>query len=533
MNAGGGDEFEHRGALRLENPALAIVLITACWLVTAGALGLMEPTETRYGEIAREMLASGDWLVPRLDGIHHFHKPPLAYWAAASGMALWGVGAFGARLGVVLAAIVTLAATAWAATRRFSALAIDAGTAVWVLASMMLFAVVGRALASDPFLAAAVALYWALAPSTWALAALAVGFMAKGPVVFVHTALPVLITALLARDHRALRWLGPRHGWWAFAAVALPWYLAVVATHRGLLGYFLDNQLWERYATTVHRRAEPPWYFLVVLIGGALPWTGAMGAGLVRTWRQRESLESRLLIAWLLVPVVFLSVSGSKLPAYLLPCLPAGALLAVRGVESRAARAVAALALVAIAVAGLLTGARLLAGPDARGAIGLPPLAVVSCVMIGLAALAAARGRIAASGCLVSVALVMVCLAVSPYESTLGSPRRIAALLSEQRARSEPVVEIGHFNAGIPFYLRRTVPLLEVPREPGFEDSTSLAAAIVPRDSIAAWSARHARIWTFGPADHTRAVADQAGLGYFPIARWRGETLGFMAASGR
>src|SRR5262249_61853416 len=97
-----------------------------------------------------------------------------------------------------------------------------------------------------------------------------------------------------------------------------------------------------------------------------------------------------------------------------------------------------------------LAGGGLLAGPDARGAIGLPPLAVVSCVMLGLAALAAARGEVAASGCLVAFALATVCLAVSPFESTLGSPRRITALLAEQRARSEPVVEIGHFNAGLP-----------------------------------------------------------------------------------
>jgi len=521
---------DRRRGPALEHPALAIALVAAGWLIAAGALGLLEPTETRFGEIAREMLASGDWLAPRLDGIHHFHKPPLAYWAAAGGMALFGVDAFGARLGVVLASMVTLAATAWAATRRFAVLEFGAGRAVWVLGSMLLFAVVGRALATDPFLAAAVAVYWALAPSAWALGALGVGFMAKGPVVFVHTALPVLVTALLSRDVRVLRWLGPRHGWWLFAAIALPWYLMVVATHHGLLGYFLGNQLWERYATTVHRRAEPPWYFVAVLLGGALPWTGAMIAGLVRTWRER-TLESRLLIAWLMAPLVFLSFSGSKLPAYLLPCLPAAALLAVRGAEPRAARAFTAIALLALVVVGLSTGARQLAGPEARGAIGsLPPLAFVSCVMVGLAGLAAARGEVAWTGCLISVALVTVGLAVSPFESTLGSPRRITALLMEQRARSEPVVEIGHFNAGLPFYLRRTVPLLEVPREPGFEDSTSLAAAIVSRDSIGAWSTRHGRVWTFGPADHTRAIADAAGLGYVAIARWRGETLGFVAA---
>ena len=87
----------------LERPAVAVLLLAAALIGTAGLVGLFEPTETRYGEIAREMLASGDWLTPRLDGIHHFHKPPLAYWASAAGMGLAGPNAFGARLPAALA----------------------------------------------------------------------------------------------------------------------------------------------------------------------------------------------------------------------------------------------------------------------------------------------------------------------------------------------------------------------------------------------------------------------------------------------
>jgi 4-amino-4-deoxy-L-arabinose transferase-like glycosyltransferase len=510
---------------------VAIALIGAALLSTSGALGLMEPTETRYAEIAREMLASGDWIAPRLDGIHHFHKPPLAYWAAAWGMAIAGVNAWGARLAVGLAAIVTLAGTAWAARGRLAALGAGTGRAAWVLGSMGLFAVVGRALSTDPFLAAAVALYWAFAGTTWALVALAVGFMAKGPVVFVHTALPVLITAAWARDRRVLRWLGPARGWWWFALIALPWYLIVVATHRGLLGYFLGNQLWERYATTIHRRAEPPWYFLAILIAGAIPWTPAMIVGLVRTWRARARIEARLVIAWLLTPVVFLSFSGSKLPAYLLPCLPAGALLAVRGLDARSARWGAALLLAGMSIYGLAAGGVDLVERSGytQGSAVLPPLAIAACALVGLAAVAAARGRVGATGLLMTLALATLAVALEPYESVLGSPRRIAALLAEQRRGNEPVVEIGDFNAGIPFYLERTVPLLEVPREPGFEDPRSLAAAVVPRDSIAAWTIRYGRVWTFGPADRVRSVASDLGLDYVGTARWRGESLGFVA----
>ena len=256
-----------RRAPALEHPALAIALVAAGWLVTAGALGLLEPTETRYGEIAREMLASGDWLAPRLDGIHHFHKPPLAYWSAAGGMALFGVDAFGARLGVVLASIVTRSprphgrrrGASWrsrsAADVRYGCSAPCCCSPWWVARSPPIrssrprWRSTGRSHLRGGRWPLWESASWRRAP--WCSCTLA---------------LPVLITALLSRDTRVLRWLGPRRGWWLFAAIALPWYLMVVATHRGLLGYFLGDQLWEPLR---HHRASPRRASLVLPRGAA------------------------------------------------------------------------------------------------------------------------------------------------------------------------------------------------------------------------------------------------------------------------
>jgi len=97
-----------RRALSIAWGLPALVLLATC-----GLLGLFEPTETRYAEIAREMLRSGDWLVPRLNGIAHFHKPPIAYWGAAAGMSVAGVNEWGARIFGALAAGLTL----WASVR--------------------------------------------------------------------------------------------------------------------------------------------------------------------------------------------------------------------------------------------------------------------------------------------------------------------------------------------------------------------------------------------------------------------------------
>jgi 4-amino-4-deoxy-L-arabinose transferase len=229
---------------------VALVVLGLRFALTAGLLGLFESTETRYSEIAREMLAAGDWLTPRLNGILHLHKPPLAYWAAAAGMALFGVGSWGARLPVALASIVSLACVGRIAARPFASWGAPPARAIWVLGTMALFAALGRSVATDPFLTAAVLLYWALAPSPWALAALGLGFLAKGPVVFVHTALPVLVAASMrpARCHARPAGLRRRSRCSGSAAACI----------HGLIPYLLGNQLWGRYTSTVHQRDVPP-----------------------------------------------------------------------------------------------------------------------------------------------------------------------------------------------------------------------------------------------------------------------------------
>ena len=167
----------------------AWLLPTIALVGTCGLMGLVEPTETRYAAIARAMLDGGDWLIPRLNGIPHFHKPPVAYWLSAGGMAALGANEWGARLAVALAAGFTLWCTARIAARALESAGRNtlsdapagspATVAPILLASCGLFFVAGRQLASDVFLAAAVAGFyaswlpearrggaWALRPST-------------------------------------------------------------------------------------------------------------------------------------------------------------------------------------------------------------------------------------------------------------------------------------------------------------------------------------------------------------------------------
>uniref|UniRef100_A0A832I2N7 Glycosyltransferase RgtA/B/C/D-like domain-containing protein n=1 Tax=Eiseniibacteriota bacterium TaxID=2212470 RepID=A0A832I2N7_UNCEI len=512
-------------------PAAALAILALALLSTAGLIGLTEPTETRYAEIAREMLVSGDPLRPRLNGLVHFHKPPLAYWAAAAGMAALGPHAWGARVPVALASALALLFTALAVRRRFGAQGLTPALGAWLTGSALLFAVAGRALAADAFLAAAVAAFWALAPSPWALLAIGAGFLAKGPVVLLPTVAAVLAAAALGRERGTLRLLGPAWGWALAAALGLGWYAWLAATTPGLAAHWLGDQLWARYATTAHGRPGPPGYFVAVLLAGLAPWTPALFAGLARAWRERARAEARLLLAWLLVPLVVLSFSGSKLPAYLLPALPAAALLAGIGLAPPAAPARLATAglLAMLAVAGWVHGPSALGAlaglaPPARAA--LPPGVHVGLACLLLAASWVARGRIAHGALLVTLAWVALAAGLAPHESRLGSPRHVARLLADQRRPSEPVVLFARFNAGIPFALGETVRLLEVPRETRFDDPAAVARVAVTRESLAAWADAGRRIWIFGPEAQTADMAAATGLDWRPLARWRDSALG-------
>ncbi len=522
-----------RAPVPFEGARAALAFFALALLATAPLAGLFETTETRYAEIAREMVASGDWLMPRLNGIAHLHKPPLTYWLTGASFAAFGPHDWAARLPVALASALTLAFAAIAARRRFAPLGVSPALTVWALGSTVAALALGRNVATDPFLAASVAAWWALAPSAWAAAALGFGFLAKGPVVLVPTVLAVLVASIGRDGREARRLLGPPRGWLVFAVVALTWYVVLIATVPGLLQYWLGDQVVGRYASTRHHRGGAPLYFVGVLVLGALPWTFALVRGLAATWRDRARLESRLLLAWLFVPVVFLSFSGSKLPAYLLPAFPAAALLVARGWPACGplARGATAVLLAGLAAAGWIAGPHVFAefvGLVRTASVPLPFAAHAGLFALGYAATWAWRARLAPAAALFSIGVLLLFVAVAPFEARLGSPRPLARVLAEHRAPQEPVVEYLHFAAGYPFYLREPVRLLEVPREREFDTARRLQRVTASRESLVAWTGGGRRVWMVGPEAPTSELATALGLDYHPIARAPGVTVGFV-----
>jgi 4-amino-4-deoxy-L-arabinose transferase-like glycosyltransferase len=413
-----------------------------------------------------------------------------------------------------------------------------------VLASCALFFVTARQLASDVFLAAAVAGFYAgwvperSRRGLWPFVALGAGFMAKGPVVLVLTVLPVLVAAAWTRRGALARPLASVRGWLLFALIALPWYLVCVARTPGLFSYFIGNQVWERYATTAHQRGGPPWYFVPVLLGGALPWTWIALRGARQAWRAGRADAGTglggavgdagaLLLAWILAPFVFLSLSGSKLPAYMLPVFPAVAVLAAQGMGCRApaCRRLTSLTLAALGVAAAV--AVIVARP---GVAALPPAVVVAGCIAGAALLAAAallagRARWTWAAAAALAALLVAVASTRPVDAALGSPRALVEVLSAERRAGEPVVEFAHFNAAVPFYLGGSVLLLEVPRERRFLGDRAIGRIWIGRGDLPVLAARMGRAWVIGPDRATVAMLRDLGLGAELRARWKGEGL--------
>ena len=491
------------------------------------------------------MIATGDWMTPRLNGIPHYHKPPFSYWMAGGGMAVFGWNEWGARIGLALAGAFALWGTAVIARRAFSGEEDDpdamALLAPLVLASSLLFFVLSRQLASDAFLTAAVVGFWVahLSPrhrdGVLPLAALGLGFFIKGPVVFLHTLVPALVGAWIARDRAPLRSFAQDRGWLLFAIIGLGWYVAEALRVPGLARYWIQNQLWERYATTVHHRAGPWYYFAVALVAGALPWTAAVVAGAwadAKRFTQLTYVRAALL-AWVLLPPLFFSTSGSKLATYVLPEMPAVAILAAhtlrRGVTWTRVSAATLMALgVLIEVAGPAAWAKLEAATGTAGG-GLPwPLHLAAATMVA-AALAIVARRLAPGAALAVLAWLLIVGAARTCEVGLGAPRTLISRLRGQMQERDAVIEYRWFHAGLPFYLRHTVPMLEVPREVDF-DAPAAERSMLTRDEARTLVAAHKRVWVYAPSGTSAPLAADLGARAVPWETWRGREVARIEA---
>ena len=352
--------------------ALSVLAAVAVRLVTLGAYPLMDTTEARYAEIARKMLETGDWLVPQFAyGVPFWGKPPLSMWLTAASMAVFGANEFGARLPSFLLFVGSAVFVHWLARLRGGS-----DRALWTVAAYGALAIVyvsAGAVMTDPALAFGTTMamvgFWIAARGPASLrgvsglgffAGLAVGLLAKGPVAAVLIFVPLGAWTLWRREWglvwRALPWF---RGALLTALMVVPWYWAAERASPGFLESFLVGEHWKRFVEAGWTgdlygaaHARPRGMIWLFWIAAALPWTLLLPAWFARSAARRRTDVQRFrrggwlayLLLWAVTPMLFFSVSGNVLLTYVLPGMPAFALLVCEfwrpaGVDRRGLRA--------------------------------------------------------------------------------------------------------------------------------------------------------------------------------------------------
>jgi len=334
---------------RVSDSLILLLLAAACYvffLHGLSSIGLTGPDEPRYAAVAREMYQTGDFITPRLHGEPWFEKPVLLYWLAAVGFGLFGVGEFGARLPSALGATATAFALYFVCRRLWGRTA-----AIWaslILCSSVGYFAFGRASSTDMPLTACLTVallafllgYEAEEPQRrrWFIvfyASLGLGVLAKGPVAVILPALSLAAFLVFRRKFSEWKTWYPQYAWITLA-VAGPWYLAVMWVNgMEFVRVFLIDQNFQRFTSTVHGHERPFYFYIPDLMMLTFPWTFVI----VPALRRRLEDKDKILLWWTLIPILFFSLSGSKLPGYILPSVPPLAMLIARGISGGPSRA--------------------------------------------------------------------------------------------------------------------------------------------------------------------------------------------------
>ncbi|HMK23618.1 MAG TPA: glycosyltransferase family 39 protein, partial [Terriglobales bacterium] len=467
-----------------------------------GQFGLVGADEPRYAQVAREMLERHDWITPTLGGVAWLEKPPLYYWQAMTAFRVFGVHDWVARWPSALDASLLVVGVYLFLRKLRPGFHLDGA-----LMSASVGGIVGFAhsASTDMPLAATFALAmlswyaWWETRSRSLLAAFyffsALGVLAKGPVAVVLAGAVIVLFAVAAGDLRVFwktLWLP---GVLVFLAVSCPWYLAVEHARPEFFRVFILEHNLARFSTDLYHHRQPFWFYLPVAVLAFVPWivfvleaTSEVGlAGLKerRAMFEGEDALSVFLLLWLAVPIVFFSLSQSKLPGYILPAIPAGPLLVAeyvrRHVEAEDRPALWILVLHALVAAAILVPGVLIAYVLLQHRLpwGMPTL-VTSTVALGVAigVVVTLTGKLGLRG-LYFVTLVPVVLNVAalirigaPVLDQTLSARPVAQQLASMETKMLPVAGFGirrETEYGLAFYRNQVIPRYEQQQVPDGE----------------------------------------------------------------
>jgi 4-amino-4-deoxy-L-arabinose transferase-like glycosyltransferase len=334
------------------------ILFTLAWFGVLDYRHLVASDEGRYGEIAREMYATGDWVTPRYNGYKYFEKPPLQAWMTAIAYTLFGVGEWQSRLWTGITGYVAILATGFTAWKLVGG---ERGVlAGWVsailLASSPMWNVGGHFNTLDMGLSSILscALFALLLAQRaglsvtarrnwmwlcWAFMALAV--LSKGLIGLVIPGMVLVVYTLTTWDWGLWKRLHLFSGLVVFFLIATPWFVLVSLKNPEFPHFFFIHEHWDRFTKDGHNRKGHPLYFVPLILVGFIPWLAQLGQGLMAAWRDRRGTNTALEVSatagfrplwlcavWIVMIFLFFSKSQSKLPGYIMPIFPALGLLA-------------------------------------------------------------------------------------------------------------------------------------------------------------------------------------------------------------
>ncbi|MBZ0112242.1 MAG: glycosyltransferase family 39 protein [Thermoanaerobaculia bacterium] len=471
-------------------PGLVLVALAMLGWNLGGA-DLIDPDEGRNAAIALEMSQSGSWLLPTLAAVPFPDKPLLYFASGALSIDLLGPTELAVRLPSLLATFALVGLIGWF---TISTLGSRAGwPAMLVMATAPLSIAYSRIVIFDAMLsffvvAALIAFFKAIeAPrtsqdsrrwnrsSTWSVVAwlaMALGILTKGPVAL---AVPLIVALPFAFWRRRILAVLNPFGGLIFVGILVPWLWATELRLPGFLHYALVTETWERLTTDSMQRTGPPWYYLPYLIGGALPWSLVLlGVSLSKFegWRRRLARDPQLvyLTLWIVVPLLFFSLSHSKRPHYILPLIPALAILfgrawarrerLARGVRWGASAWLFFGTLFLAAAAGWLPIHRMDAHLQST-ALATAWLLALTCLGSGLAAWIWCR-RPPVALALLAVPMISLPIVIGPLLSLVSegrSTRELSVALTPHLTDGIRVVGIETFSPSLEFYLGQPVEI--------------------------------------------------------------------------